>query len=200
MHEFWSGIQWALGLGTQPEQLTFWQMALRAVIMFIAGIVMMRSLGDRRFSGRYSAFDVVLSITFGSLLSRAINGSGPFWATIGAGFVLVGMNRLLAFTAKQSPQFNQLVNGHALVLIQDGKIQTQNLDKAHMSQTELLSSLRRNSHLSDPKTVKMARFERNGQVSVIPAEREMQIVEVQVEAGVQTVRIQVDYGAGGQLT
>lgn len=132
------------------------------------------------------------------MLSRAINGSAPFWASIGGGFVLVVLNRLLASIAHRSKKFNQLVNGNSLVLIQDGEIQTQNLNKAHMSQSELRSALRSHSHLSDPKDVKLARFERSGQVSIIPAERKPEIIEMQVEEGVQTVRVRIDYAAGGE--
>ncbi len=185
---------WAHSLHT----LTFLQMALRAIIMYVAGLMMLRLAGDRRFGGRYTDFDVILSITFGSLLSRGINGSAPFWVTIGAGFVLVGMNRLFAFIAKRSRRFSQVISGNPLTLIQDGEIQLSNMNKAHVSQTDLISSLRSNAHLSDPSKVKVARFERSGQISVIPAAREPQVIEVTVEQGVQTVRIQLDGGGRGR--
>lgn len=198
IQEVWEGISLALGLGAEPKMLTFWQMALRAIIMYVAGLMMLRLAGDRRFGGRYKDFDIILSVVFGSLLSRAINGSAPFFVTIGTGFVLVGMNRLFAFIADRSRRFNRLISGNLLILIQDGEIQSNNMKKAHVSQTELMSSLRSNAHLSDPSKVKMARFERNGQISVIPAAREPQVIEVKVEEGVQTVRFQLDYPAEGE--
>lgn len=196
--EVWEGIRWLLGLGTEPKTLTFWQMTLRMIVMYIAGLTMVRLAGDRRFSGRYNDFDVVLSITFGSLLSRAVNGSGPFWVTIGVGFVLVGMNRLFAFIAGHSQRFSQLMGGNSLILIQDGKIQSKNMSKSHVNQTDLMASLRSNAHVSDPSKVKVARFERSGQISVIPAEREPQVIEVTVEEGVQTVRVKLEYSAEGE--
>lgn len=198
MHEVWEGIRWALGLGAEPKMLTFWQMALRTIIIYVAGLMAIRLVGDRRFGGRYTVYDVILSFAFGSLLSRAINGSSPFWVTIGAGFVLVGMNRLFALIASRSRRFSQLISGNSLVLIQDGEIQWDNMNKSHISQQQLLSSLRSNGHLSAPSEVKVARFERNGQISVIPAVREPQIIEVKVEDGVQTVRFQLDYPAEGE--
>lgn len=191
--ELWDGIHWVLGLGAEPKTLTFWQMALRAIVMYVAGLVIVRIAGDRRFGGKYNEFDIILSITFGSLLSRAINGSGPFWGTIGAGFVLVGMNRLFALISSRSRRFNQLISGDSPILIQDGEIQSHNLKKAHVSQTELISSLRNNAHLSDPSQVKTARLERSGQISVIPKAREPQAIEVKVAQGVQTVRIVLEH-------
>lgn len=195
MQELWDGIYWVLGLGAEPKALTFWQIALRAIVMYVAGLIIVRTSGDRRFGGKYTEFDIILSITFGSLLSRAINGSAPFWLTIGAGFVLVGMNRLFALISSHSRRFNQLINGDLPILIQDGKIQLHNLKKAHVSQSELIASLRNNAHLSDPSQVKTARLERSGQISIIPAAREPQAIEVKVVEGVQTIRIVLENSA-----
>ncbi|MEJ6484102.1 hypothetical protein N0Y54_22770 [Nostoc punctiforme UO1] len=36
-------------------------------------------------------YQLAISTTLGSLLSRAINGSAPFWGTIGVSFALVGI-------------------------------------------------------------------------------------------------------------
>lgn len=88
---------WALGLDTQ--QLNSWQMGLRAAIIYLAALIMVRIAGDRRFIGKYAAFDVILSIIFGSTLSRAINGSSAFFPTIFAGFVLVAMHWLFGAIA-----------------------------------------------------------------------------------------------------
>lgn len=185
-------INWALGLGAEPKTLTFLQMALRAIIIYIAGLMMVRLSGDRRFGGKFNDFDVILSITFGALLSRAINGSAPFWGTIGVGFVLVGMNRLFAWISDRSRSFQQMISGNALILIQDGEVQADNLKKAHISQSELLASLRSNAHLSEPNQVLVARLERSGKISVIPRVCEPQIIDLKVEAGVQTVRIKLN--------
>lgn len=43
--EMWDGIRWILGLGAEPKTLTFLQMALRVVIMYIAGLSMVRLAG-----------------------------------------------------------------------------------------------------------------------------------------------------------
>ena len=59
-------IDWALGINAQ--QLNIWQMGLRAAIVYVAALLMVRIVGDRRFIGKYAAFDVILSIIFGSTL------------------------------------------------------------------------------------------------------------------------------------
>lgn len=187
-----------LGLGAEPKTLGFLQMTLRAIIIYISALAMMRLAGDRRFGGRYTDFDVVLSIAFGSLLSRAINGSGPLWVTIVAGCVLVVINRIFAFISSRSRFLGQLITGKSFTLIQNGEIQSDNMKKAHVSQADLMSSIRSYAHLSEVSEVKAARFERNGQISIIPAARKPQIIEVKVEEGVQTVRLEIEYPAEGE--
>ncbi|GAA6618820.1 hypothetical protein NUACC26_046320 [Scytonema sp. NUACC26] len=55
-----------------------------------------------------------------------------------------------------------------------------------------------NAHLSAPSFVKIARLERSGQISVMPAAREPHVIDVKVEKGVQTVQIKLDYSAQGE--
>jgi uncharacterized membrane protein YcaP (DUF421 family) len=47
-------------------------------------------LGSKRFLGQTSAFDTIVGIMLGSIMSRAINSSAPFFPTLIAGVVLVG--------------------------------------------------------------------------------------------------------------
>ncbi len=93
-----------LGLGFEAKDLTFIQISLRAIIVFLATLIMVR-LGHKRSLARKSAFDAILLIILASFLARAINGTSPIFATIGAGFVIVLLNRLLALIAFYSHWF-----------------------------------------------------------------------------------------------
>ena len=44
----------------------------------------------------------IFIVLVGSMLSRAINGPSPFFATIGAGFALMVIHRVFAFGAFKS--------------------------------------------------------------------------------------------------
>lgn len=181
-------IESALGLAVEVQALTIWQMALRAGIIYLAVLVMVR-LGDKRFLGKHTAFDVILGIVLGSVASRAINGSAPFFETIGAGFVLVGLHWLFAAIAFRTDRFGALFKGHPRMLIQDGEIQWAAMRAGGITERDLTGALRLHGKLSDPRKVKVACLERSGDISVIPSEDEPQVIEIAVEAGVQTVRI-----------
>src|ERR1043166_1358634 len=117
-------LKWAdslLGLGLEPKSLTFLQIALRGIIVFLIALIMVR-LGDKRFLSKKSAFDAILGFILASMLARAVNGSAAFWPTLGGGFVLVGLHRLIAFVSRRWPGVGALVKGRSDLVIQNGKI------------------------------------------------------------------------------
>ncbi len=196
----WDSLNLALGLDLEPKSLTLGQMILRASIIYVSGIAMVRIAGAQRFAGKHSTFDVILSIILGSTLSRTINGAAPFWGTLGAAFALVIIHRLVAFLNAYSHRFSILLSGRSLVLIREGEIQWHNMHKGNISERDLIASLRSNAHVSRPEQVKIARLERAGDISIIPSdqdddeadERQPQVIEINVEAGVQTVRVKLE--------
>lgn len=175
-----------LGLSVDPQNLALYQMALRAVIIFVAALMMLR-LGHKRFFARRNAMDVLLAFVLASTLARAVNGSAAFFPTIGVGFLLVLLHRAVSFAASRSPFFGQLVKGTPTQLIEDGKVHEGTLRDHALSEHDLEEDLRLKG-VASPERVERAMLERNGEVSVLKKSR---VHTVRVEAGVQTVRIEV---------
>jgi uncharacterized membrane protein YcaP (DUF421 family) len=69
-----------LGLDVEPGHLNVLQVCLRGTIVFFYALVIVR-LGAKRFMARMTALDVILAFILASTLSRAINGSAPFFPT-----------------------------------------------------------------------------------------------------------------------
>src|SRR5213592_1010947 len=80
MNTFSQLLHTLLGIGTEPRELTFLQVSVRGVIVFIATVIMVR-LGSKRSLAEKTAFDAVLVVIIGSMLARAINGSAAFFPT-----------------------------------------------------------------------------------------------------------------------
>ena len=156
-------IKWSLGLNAQ--ELNFWQMGLRACVIYITALIMIRMVGDRRFIGKYAAFDVILSVIFGSTLSRAINGTSAFFETIFAGFVLVGMHWLFSAIAFYSREFESKIKGRSRVLIRDGQLCTKAMQASHITREDLESTLRLQCQIDRLERVEKAYLERNGEIS-----------------------------------
>jgi len=190
LQEIWRNLGELIGAGS--DSLTVWQMGLRALIIYIIAILLIKA-GDKRFMGRNTAFDMILAIILGSVLSRAVTGNAPFLPTVGASVLLVAFHWLFAVASYYSDWFGTLTKGRASTLVKDGEIQWDNMRKSHISRKDLEMALYSNGRVTDIGKVKVARFERSGDISVIPRDRkrEPHILEVSVREGVQTVRIEL---------
>lgn len=188
MDDLWRGFVWALGLDLPQNDLTMGHMGARAVVVYVAGLVMAR-VGDRRFLAKASAFDVILAIVLGSVISRAITGSAPFFPSLAAGIVLVVTHLAFAAASFRFSGFGKLIKGRPRVVVRDGEIVWDALRASHFSENDLRGALRAQAHVDDLSDVAEARLERSGEVSVVTRKRPPRSVDVDVEAGVQTVRI-----------
>jgi uncharacterized membrane protein YcaP (DUF421 family) len=188
MEELWAGFVWALGIELPQDDLTIGHMAARAVVVYAAGLVMAR-LGDRRFLAKASAFDVILAIVLGSVISRAITGSAPFFPSLAAGLVLVVTHLAFAAASFRFSRFGKVIKGRPRVVVRNGEILWDAMRASHFSENDLRGALRSQAHIDDLSQVAEARLERSGDVSVVKREREPRAIDVEVEAGVQTVRI-----------
>ena len=83
----WTGLQALFGSGADPDDLGAGAMALRTAVIYALTLVLVR-LSSRRLLAKPSAFDVIVAIMLGSIMSRAINGSAPLVPTLAAGAVL----------------------------------------------------------------------------------------------------------------
>ena len=168
MNLFVSFVERAVGAHVRAEDLTVSQISLRAVLVFLVWLAIVR-LADRRLLGKYSAFDVVLAVMLGSVLSRAINGSAPLWGTLAAAAALVAMHWLLSLLSFHWHAFGHVVKGMPRTLIVDGKVLEDELRRNFITNHDLCEMLRLQGRIADPSEAKLATLERNGQISAIPS-------------------------------
>lgn len=187
----WDQLQTYLGVGRESADLNSAEVAIRTVIVYLVSLALVR-VASRRFLSQATAFDVIVGIMLGSIMSRAINGSALFLPTIVAGLVLVGLHWLFAFIAFHTSVFGPVVKGEPVLLIEDGEVQEEGMRFANLTPRDLNEALRLQSGDTDPKKIKRAYLERNGSISVVPYERETRILDVSVKDGVQTIRIKVE--------
>ena len=168
MNTFSQFVHTLLGIGTEPRDLTFLQVSVRGIIVFIATLIMVR-LGSKRSLAEKTAFDAVLVVIIGSMLARAINGSEAFFPTLGTGFVLVFLHRLFGLAAYYSHTFGILVKGRPVVLVEDGKLQRKKMLWEHISKHDLEEDMRLDAKTEDLSKIQVARLERSGDMSFIKA-------------------------------
>lgn len=187
----WDQVQSFIGVGRESADLNSAEVALRTVIVYLVSLVLVR-VASRRFLSQATAFDVIVGIMLGSIMSRAINGSALFIPTIVAGLVLVGLHWLFAFIAYHTSVFGPVVKGEPVLLIKNGEVQKDAMERADVTESDLDQALRLQSDTTDPRKIRRAYMERSGKISVIPYDREPRILDVSLEDGVQTIRIKLE--------
>lgn len=156
-----------LGTNLEPRDLNVLQVSLRAFLMFICGLIMMR-LAHRRFLSDLTPLDMIIGFVLASMLSRAINGSSPLLPTIVAGFGLVLLHRGLSNLAWYSDRFGMLVKGEAEVLVKDGVADRRAMKHHSISEKDLLEESRVRGQITRIEEIGLATIERGGQISIIP--------------------------------
>jgi uncharacterized membrane protein YcaP (DUF421 family) len=179
MEQLASFTESVFGAGRDSPDLL--QVVARAALVYLAALAMVR-WGEKRFMGKNTAFDVILGVILGSVVSRAINSTADIAPTLAAGFVLVGLHWAFASLAFRSDRFGTLVKGNTRVLVRDGRIDWDEMRRAHMSRDDLLGALRAEG-VENPSKAKEARLERSGDVSVVKQTPEPRILEAVIEDG-----------------
>ena len=158
-----------LGPDGNANELTLLHISLRAFFVFVVGLAIVR-IGDRRSLAEKTAFDAIFIVLIGSMLSRAINGTAPFFTTIAAGIVLMVIHRACAFGACKSHAFGKLIKGAPVTLVRNGKIDRAEMRRSLVSDHDLEEDLRLDARTEDVSTIATARLERSGDISFIKKE------------------------------
>lgn len=158
-----------LGPDGKASELTLLHISLRSLFIFVIGLALVR-IGDRRSLSERTAFDAIFIVLIGSMLSRAINGTAPFFTTVAAGIVLMVIHRACAFGACKSHAFGQLLKGKPVMLVRNGKIDHAEMRRSLVSEHDLEEDLRLDAKTEDISTIAFARLERSGDISFIKQE------------------------------
>jgi uncharacterized membrane protein YcaP (DUF421 family) len=189
MNEIGNWIKVALGIGLESQQMEFWQMALRAVIVYAVTLAMIR-LGKKRFMGKATAFDMILGIMLGSIVSRAITGNAPLVPALAATAALIVLHSALTAVACRWHGFGEMVKGRPRVLVRNGRKDEEAMRTTHLTDRDLEEDLRRHGTTS-VEGIAEARLERNGDISIIKSKQEPKVITVAVADGMNTVRIEL---------
>lgn len=150
----------------QGKDLNALQTTDRAIVIFFLTLLMIRIAGMRSF-GLKSAFDNIIVIMLGALMSRPIVGASAFVPTIAAGFTISIIHRLLAWAAFRNKTINHAVTGSFFNLFKDGKFNDDGLRKCNVTVDEVMGHLRTDIHDDQLGNVREINMERSGKLSIV---------------------------------
>ena len=147
--------------------LVWWEFVLRGIIIYVFLIILLRLTGKRQV-GQLSPFDLVLLLVLSNAVQNAMNGGDN--SVIGgmiSAVTLVGVNWIVGLLTYRSKKLEALVEGRPDVLIRDGKLFQQTLERAQLTHHEVMSALRE-AGCASIEEVRAALLENDGSISVIP--------------------------------
>jgi uncharacterized membrane protein YcaP (DUF421 family) len=143
----------------------WWEMALRAVVVYVFLMILLRITG-RRQVGQLAPFDLVLLLVLSNALQNAMNG-GDNSVTGGvlSALVLVGLNWVVGYVAFRSKRLSRVIEGRPEVLIHNGHVFRDVMQRERITQSEIDAALRQ-AGCGCIDDVHFAILENNGQISV----------------------------------
>lgn len=151
---------WSMGIPV-------WEFGVRALAVYLFLLVLLRIGGKRQIS-QLTPFDFVLMLVLSNAVQNSMNGgdNSLIGGLISAG-ALVVINLVVGWITRRNHKVEQVLEGHPIVLVHNGKIYQSAMDKCKLTRHELFAALRENG-CENADHVHFAIFENNGTISVSP--------------------------------
>ena len=149
----------------------FLLVATKMLIGFFAMVIIINISGKGNLAPS-SASDQIINYVFGGVMGGAIYNSSvqiPDFIVVLCIWCIFVLS--MKWVKKHNVKAKQLIDGKALIIIDDGKIDIENCKKARLSAHDVAFKLRTNGIYSS-KAVKRALVEQNGQFIIIQAGEE----------------------------
>ncbi|WP_281541618.1 DUF421 domain-containing protein [Maribacter aestuarii] len=153
---------------------TIGQMCVAAIVIYLYIMLITRVAGKRTFA-KMTSFDFAVTIAMGSILADAVNKplSSLMPAFISLA-LLAGLQVLFSKILSTSDKAQKVLTNTPIILMKDGKIFEENLNKALVSRADLMGKLRE-ANVLQLSQVRAVIFETTGDVSVLHSTDSIQI-------------------------
>jgi uncharacterized membrane protein YcaP (DUF421 family) len=139
----------------------------RTVIVLVYLFTALRLLGKRHVNPMHVC-DLAFIMGMANAVQNAMtNGKGDLSVGIASAAALLFVGWAVTQLLLRVPKLEKRLVGAPTVLIHDGRIEWRNLRREHVEARELMQALREHE-VPDPKDVRLAVLEVDGEISIIP--------------------------------
>ena len=137
----------------------------RTILFYFVVAVSYKIMGKREV-GELGVFDFIISMLISQLIAICIeNYKDPIWYVLVPTFILVSFQLIFSKASLKSSKFRKVVDGKESVIINNGKLNFNEMVKQRYSLSDLLLQLRDKS-VKTIEDVEYAILETNGKLSV----------------------------------
>lgn len=145
--------------------MPWWEFIARAVIVYVALMLMVR-LSGKRTVGQFTPFDLLVVMLLSEGVSNSLSGEDN---SVVGGLIVAGtlvlLNVIVAVTSARSKKVEAVVEGTPVLVARDGRIFHDVLKREHVGEGDMDKALREAD--CDLDNVKCAFLETDGSISVL---------------------------------
>lgn len=146
-------------------QIPWWEFIVRALLVYLALMIMVRISGKRTIS-QYTPFDLLVVVLLSESVSNSLSGGDE---SIPGGLILaatlLSLNVVFALIASRSKKAEQLIEGSPVIIGRNGKWLEDVLKAQRIGRSELESALRESDCTLDHMAY--AILEANGVIAIL---------------------------------
>lgn len=146
--------------------IPWWELLLRAGVVYVAVLVMVRIAGKRTV-GQFTPFDLIVLVLVGTTVQTSMIGEDV--SLIGGllvAAVLLSLNWLVGFFSARSTAFDKVVEGRPVLLAKDGELFRDELRRQSIAERDFDIAMRE-SDCRDVSEVYLAMLETSGEISIL---------------------------------
>lgn len=141
---------------------------MRGLVTYAFLLVIFRISGKRTLA-QITSFELVLLLIISETTQQAMVDSDH---SITNGFLLittlVGASVALSLLKQKSPLLEKWLDGTPLIIVEDGKVHQDRMDKARVDKSDILEAARELQGLESMDQIKYAVLERSGHITIVP--------------------------------
>ena len=146
--------------------MPWWEFILRAVIVYVVVLVMVRLAGKRTL-GQFTPFDMLLLVLLGNAVQNALLGPDT---SLGGGLLLaltlITLNYCVGWITTRSPGLERVIEGEPVVLARHGHVLQKVLQRELVSKADFAKAMR-DAGCDEVDEVDLALLETNGHITII---------------------------------
>ncbi|PZU27946.1 MAG: hypothetical protein DI584_07430 [Stenotrophomonas sp.] len=146
--------------------MPWWEFILRAVIVYVVVLVMVRVAGKRTL-GQFTPFDMLLLVLLGNAVQNALLGPDT---SLGGGLLLaatlIALNYIVGWITTRSALMEQVIEGEPVVLARHGHVLQKVLQRELVSKADFAKAMR-DAGCDEVDEVDLALLETNGHITII---------------------------------
>jgi len=139
----------------------------RALAVYFFLLIVFRIAGKRALS-EATPFDLVLLLIISETTQQAmVDSDHSMTNCIVLVLTLVGADIILSMLKQRVPMLDPVLDGTAVILLRDGKVLQERLDRERVAVDDILEAAREQEGLERLDQIKFAVLEKSGQISVV---------------------------------